>query len=185
MTIEIEGRVREAGSGGGLQNVCVSNGEHVVRTGAGGRYELKIEPGEHRFVWVTVPDGFRLPADFYHSTRDWDASRRDVDFDLVPAPGGESRNFRLAHVTDTHVGAVGYRMTGEIVQGDLQDLIGEAAPDLIVVTGRSDRLGGRRRSWRASARRPGRRRCRCCPCSAATTATGSVSEICRPTGSRS
>ena len=135
MTIEIEGRVREAGSGGGLQNVCVSNGEHVVRTGAGGRYELKIEPGEHRFVWVTVPDGFRLPADFYHSTRDWDASRRDVDFDLVPAPGGESRTLRLAHVTDTHVGAVGYRMTGEIVQGDLQDLIGEAAPDLIVVTG--------------------------------------------------
>ena len=84
MTLQIEGRVREAGSGRGLENVCVSNGEHVARTDAGGRYGLEIEPGGHRFVWVSVPDGFRLPADFYRSTRGWDVSRRDVDFELVP-----------------------------------------------------------------------------------------------------
>ena len=135
MTIQIEGRVREAGSGRGLENVCVSNGEHVVRTDGGGRYELEIEPGDHRFVWVSVPDGFRLSADFHRSTRGWDAPRRDVDFDLVPEPGGERRSPRLAHVTDTHVGAEGYRMTGEIVRADLRDLIAEADPDLIVVSG--------------------------------------------------
>ena len=135
MRIEIEGRVREAGSARGLENVCLSNGEHVVRTDAGGRYELEIEPGEHRFVWVSVPDGFRLSAEFHRSTRGWDAPRRDVDFDLVPEPGGERRTLRLAHVTDTHVGAEGYRMTGEIVRDDLRDLIAEADPDLIVVSG--------------------------------------------------
>ena len=135
MTIQIEGRVREAGSGRGLENVCLSNGEHVVRTDAGGRYQLEIEPGEHRFVWVSVPDGFRLSAEFHRSTRGWDAPRRDVDFDLVPEPGGERRTLRLAHVTDTHVGAEGYRMTGEIVREDLRDLIAEADPDLIVVSG--------------------------------------------------
>ena len=84
--------VREAGSGRGLENVCVSNGEHVVRTDAEGRYRLEIEPGEHRFVWVSVPGGFRLPADFHRPTRGWGASRRDVDFELVPEPGGEMRD---------------------------------------------------------------------------------------------
>ena len=51
------------------------------------------------------------------------------------SPAGRRGTLRLAHVTDTHVGAEGYRMTGEILRGDLRDLIGEAAPDVIVVSG--------------------------------------------------
>ena len=90
MTIQIEGRVREAGSARGLENVCVSNGEHVVRTDAGGRYELEIEPGEHRFVWVSVPDGFRLSAEFHRSTRGWDASAAGRRLRSPPGARGES-----------------------------------------------------------------------------------------------
>ena len=86
MTMLIEGRVRNSPLERGLENVCVSNGEHVVRTDADGRYALEISPGGHRFIFVTVPDGDRLGEEFYRSTLGWSGSRREVDFNLAPLP---------------------------------------------------------------------------------------------------
>jgi len=57
MPMTIRGRVQEIGSGHGLPNVVVSNGETIVRTDVNGCYTLPIEPNGHRFVFVTMPDG--------------------------------------------------------------------------------------------------------------------------------
>lgn len=43
----------------GLRNVAVSDGLHIVRTDAGGRYRLKARPG--RTLFVIKPPGFDLP----------------------------------------------------------------------------------------------------------------------------
>ena len=69
MAIEVRGRVMEEPSGRGLGGVLVSNGEQIVQTDEEGRYALAVEPEAHRFVFVTIPDGFRMPLEFYSSTR--------------------------------------------------------------------------------------------------------------------
>jgi len=45
----------------GVPNVCVSNGEAVVRTDADGRWSLPVEPGGA--VFVIKPSGYQLPVD--------------------------------------------------------------------------------------------------------------------------
>ena len=135
MTIKIEGSVREVPPERGLKNIRVSNGEHIVQTDADGRYALEVAPGDHRFVFVTVPDGFRLCGNFYRSTLGWTGSLSGVDFNLTPAPEGDRRTFTMAHISDTHVVLEGDRPLGKVLAQDLQQLIQEAAPDLIVVSG--------------------------------------------------
>ena len=76
MTIEVRGRVMEDLSGRGLGGILVSNGEQIVQTDEEGRYALAVEPGAHRFVFVTVPDGFRATSEFYSSTRNWMQTRK-------------------------------------------------------------------------------------------------------------
>lgn len=135
MAVNIQGRVREVPSERGLESICVSNGEHIVQTDVDGRYALEIEPGDHRFIFVTVPDGFRPRGNFYQSALGWTDPQQGVDFKLAPAPRGDRRTFLLAHITDTHVVVEGNRPLGKILAQDLQQLIQEAAPDLIVVSG--------------------------------------------------
>ena len=135
MTIKIEGRVRDASSKCGLENVSVSNGEHVVRTDADGRYALQVSPDAHRFVFVTVPDGYRPGEDFYRSTVDWTDDRNGVDFDLARLPEGDSETFALAHISDTHVVLDEDRTPGRMLSQDLRQLVREADPDLIVASG--------------------------------------------------
>ena len=135
MTIQVEGSVREMASERGLENVCVSNGEHVVRTDANGRYALEISPGGHRFIFVTVPDGYRLGEEFYRSTLGWSGDQRGVDFELKPLPDRDQRTFSMVHISDTHVVTDGDRPHGDTLATDLEQLVQEAAPDLIVVSG--------------------------------------------------
>ena len=105
----MSGRVFDASSGAGtdvgaLAGVLVSNGEHVVRTDAGGRFVLPVEPGTHRFVTLTVPARFRAAEQrWYYPTAGWQRSRDDADFPLLPAPERAPRCFRLLHISDTHV----------------------------------------------------------------------------------
>ena len=132
----VEGRVWEIPSGRGLGGICVSNGDHIVQTDTEGRYALEIEPGDHRFVCLTVPDGFRSEGDFYRSTLGWMGPQQDVDFGLVPAPERAGQTFSVAHLADTHVGGYGdSKPLGRVVARDLQQLVEDAAPDLIVVCG--------------------------------------------------
>ena len=135
MTIQVEGHVREVPSKRGLVNVCVSNGEHIIRTDADGHYALEISPGGHRFIFVTVPDGYRLGENFYRSTLGWSGDQRGVDFELLPLPDRDQRTFSMVHISDTHVVLDEDRTQGKVLSQDLQQLVREAQPDLIVVSG--------------------------------------------------
>ena len=136
MTIEIRGRVMDEPSGRGLGGVLVSNGEQIVQTDEDGRYALVVEPEAHRFVFVTVPDGFRATSEFYSSTRNWTDAQDGVDFGLESAPERAIRQFKLVQITDTHVVTEGEMLTsGEVLAEALQRLVREADPDLIVVSG--------------------------------------------------
>ena len=123
-------------SGRGLEGVLVSNGEQIVQTDEEGRYALAVEPEAHRFVFVTVPDGFRTTSGFYSSTRNWMGAQDGVDFWLEPAPERAARQFTLVQITDTHVVTKGEMLTsGEVLVEALQQLVGEADPDMIVASG--------------------------------------------------
>lgn len=136
MAIEIRGRVMDESSGRGLGGVLVSNGEQIVQTDEEGRYALAVEPEAHRFVFVTVPDGFQAPSGFYSSTRNWMGAQDGVDFRLAPAPERAARQFTLVQITDTHVVTEGDMLTsGEVLAEALQQLVREADPDVIVVSG--------------------------------------------------
>lgn len=136
MTIEIRGRVMDEPSGRGLCGVLVSNGEQIVQTDEEGRYALVVELEAHRFVFVTVPDGFRATSEFYSSTRNWTDAQDGVDFGLESVPERAVRRFTLVQITDTHVVTEGEMLTsGEVLAEALQRLVREADPDLIVVSG--------------------------------------------------
>ena len=136
MAIEIRGRVMEDPSGRGLGGVLVSNGERIVQTDEEGRYALAVEPEAHRFVFVTVPDGFRAISGFYSPTRHWTDAQEGVDFWLAPAPERAAREFTLVQITDTHVVTEGDMLTSaEVLAESLQQLVREADPDMIVASG--------------------------------------------------
>ena len=48
----------------GLDDVLVSNGEHVARTGPGGSYPIAAEEGVHRFIFFRTSAGYR-DDDYY------------------------------------------------------------------------------------------------------------------------
>ena len=103
MTITIRGTVYDTATGAGVGGVPVSNGEAVVRTDSAGRYTLPVEPGSHRFITVTVPDRYRPRGAFFHPLRSGRPPPDDVDFPLILAPERASRDFSVAHISDTHV----------------------------------------------------------------------------------
>ena len=120
-----------------MAGVAVSNGEHMVRTGPDGSYRLPLDPGEHAFVWVVTPEGFRPANRFFRALS---ARSGTVDFDLVPAPGRSRRRFRLAHITDLHLVVdrqyPGWELaTATCLEKTLAVLVAEAEPDLIVAGG--------------------------------------------------
>ena len=103
MTITIRGAVYDTATGNGVGGVPVSNGEAVVRTDSAGRYALPVEPASHRFITVTVPDRYRPQGAFFHPLGSSRQPHDDVDFQLIPAPERASREFAVAHISDTHV----------------------------------------------------------------------------------
>ncbi len=132
MSIRIEGKVSDA-SGRALPGTLVSNGESVVRADSEGRYAIEAEPGTHSFVFVTVPDGYATQEKFYRTTPTRPAN---IDFTLDPAPKKKSRDFNLAHLSDTHLGTEEERVpTQELLSTDLRELEDSETPDLIVCTG--------------------------------------------------
>ena len=120
-----------------MAGVAVSNGEHMVRTGPDGSYQLPVEPGGHAFVWMATPDGFRPAGTFFRAVSDPGPA---VDFDLVAAPERSRRSFRLAHITDLHLCLdrqyPGWELTSAAcLEKTLAGLVREAKPDLIVAGG--------------------------------------------------
>ena len=137
MSLLVRGQVRDVSSGCGIPDVCVSNGESVLRTDEDGRYVLEADPEGHRFVQITVPDRFRPRETFFLRADVWSAAPDGVDFALEPAPDRARTSFVLAQITDTHVVEEERRglSNTEWLAEDLRRLVEMAGPDLIVASG--------------------------------------------------
>lgn len=136
MEIHVRGRVIDDSSARGLAGICVSNGDRIVQTDEEGCYIITLEPGEHRSVFVTVPDGFSAEDGYYRSTLDWTESRDGVDFRLSPSPERSGHSFTLVQITDTHIVTEGDTLTsGPVLADALQQLERDVEPDLIVASG--------------------------------------------------
>lgn len=98
----IRGRV--TGGGRPLQGVLVSDGRRVVRTEAGGRYELPIGPESGQFVFVTTPRGFWTER-FYLPLADAAQTAR-ADFRLEPID--QPDRFDFAFIADIHLDNRGF-----------------------------------------------------------------------------
>ena len=136
MAIQVRGSVVDDSSGNGIARVPVSNGERIVQTDGAGRYELTVESGVHRFVFITLPDGYSAGDGYFRSTLHWSKTRDGVDFRLSQSPKRSGRSFTLAQITDAHIVTEGETHTsGPVLAEALQQLETEAGPDLIVASG--------------------------------------------------
>jgi len=81
----------------GLGRVVVSDGKAVVLTSKRGEYHLDAEPG--RFVFVTLPKGYRAARSFYVSPK----TGQPADFALREWPESRRSAVRFVQITDIHV----------------------------------------------------------------------------------
>ena len=136
MTIQVRGRVIDEGSEHGLAGVSVSNGEQIVQTNEEGRFDLTVETGTQRFMFITVPDGFQARDGYYRSTLYWSEAQDGVEFRLSRSPERSPRSFTLAQITDTHIVTEGDTHTsGPVLSEALRQIEREAKPDLIIASG--------------------------------------------------
>jgi outer membrane protein assembly factor BamB/predicted MPP superfamily phosphohydrolase len=81
----------------GLAKVAVSDGREVVLTSKSGAYELETEAG--RFVFVSVPRGYRAVKSFYANAE----AGKAADFPLAEWPESRPSTVRFVQITDIHV----------------------------------------------------------------------------------
>ena len=91
---QITGRVYDASSNRGIEEISVSNGDSIARTDADGRYSLAIEPQQDRYVFISVPEGYRPQERFYALIGD-EPIGESLDFPLIPAPERAQGTFRF------------------------------------------------------------------------------------------
>lgn len=139
--MQISGRVYDSASHRGIERVSVSDGDAIAQTDADGRYALTLDSRHSRYVFVSVPKGYR-PQERFYVLLEEESNLRSLDFPLVQAQERARSGFRLAHLSDTHVvldasGAV----SQEVLAEDLQELVADAAPDFAVITGDLTNMG--------------------------------------------
>ena len=137
----LKGRVYDAVTQRGLQGILVSTGDSIVLSDANGGYALPVDVGLDRCVFISTPAGYRPQERFYAHLSE-EPLPESVDFPLIPGPERARDEFRVAHISDTHVvvddsGAV---TQAELAQ-DLADLAATASPDFVVVTGDLTNMG--------------------------------------------
>ena len=130
MPVNINGTVRDESSGRGIGDVAVSNGESIARTHADGSYRLPFHPGEHTFIWVSLPDGFENVGPFYRSQCE---AGETTDFFLTPRPDSSSKGRRMAQLTDFHLGKES--LGPENLREDINQVLSVDAPDFAVISG--------------------------------------------------
>ncbi len=132
----ISGCISDVETSKGLPNVCVSNGQTIVRSDATGCYRLDLSPKHHRFVFVTTPDGYESVNSFFRSAAGWESSREDIDFQLRPAPARGRKPFRFVHITDSHVTLDQNGPTfGDFVAAELARVVSIAKPAFLTIGG--------------------------------------------------
>lgn len=115
----------------GIAGVGVSDGCDVVVTDNTGRYQLPNADYEARFVFVSVPAGYRKGSGYWHRLGPSETPRR-FDFALAPATNTGDR-FRFVHLGDTHVGGQGKATWLKTVLDEIGRL--EDRPLFAIVTG--------------------------------------------------
>src|SRR5262249_13669796 len=96
----------------GVKGVSVSDGVHIVETDKNGRYELEVDT-ERRItdiVFMTQPDGYKLPTDEYKTPRFYrnlgqltSGAQLTVDFAVEKDPGSQRSTFTFANIADPHI----------------------------------------------------------------------------------
>lgn len=84
-----------------LAGVHVSDGLHVVKTGADGSFTLPGHDRE-RFIFITTPSGYKTFNSHYRRIEN---NQDGYDFGLIPYDAGISRNgaHRFVHISDTEI----------------------------------------------------------------------------------
>lgn len=127
--------------GNGVAGVAVANGELVECTDSSGEYEIEVRAGIHRFLTMTVPqgysssDGYFRRLQFHHSG--------GHTFTLQPQDSA-STQFVVAHITDLHVQTPedqeggklrdGYVLP-EILRDGLVEIERDLSPNFVIATG--------------------------------------------------
>lgn len=134
--IHVSGRVYD--SHGPVPGVAVSNGEHLAAADRDGAYTLEVDPDSHRFVFVTVPDGFTAPDGFYRRADGAGAAgvrSRTLDFTLS-AHGPRARAARIAVIADLHVNDLpSGTKSGADLALQLWRLSNACRPDMVAAAG--------------------------------------------------
>ena len=128
--MRINGTIRDESSGEGIGDVAVSNGESLVRTNPDGSYFLPFHPGDHTFVWVSLPDGFESVGPFYRSQLE---PSDPADFLLAPLLDQSSGSRRMAQLTDFHL--FKDSLGPENLREDIIQVLSADAPDFAVISG--------------------------------------------------
>ena len=81
----------------GIKGVSVSDGLNVVLTDRDGEYRLPGTP-KSRFIFITVPSGFRTFHGFYIRT---DGTASDFNFGLTPFPLSKNNRVKFIQMADT------------------------------------------------------------------------------------
>jgi hypothetical protein len=116
----------------GIENVCVSNGREIVRTGADGVYALPQQP-EDRFVFVTVPSGYAAIGHFYIDLTTSDG----FDFELEENAERNVAEFAFVQVTDIHMSVGGRSVTSDLIE-DLAEIDRQVGDRVLFIAATGD-----------------------------------------------
>lgn len=139
LTLHVKGRVLADFDGNGrismgdvpLAGVALSDGNHVVTTGALGYYALDTSDDVEPIVYVTVPSGYSAVESFYAYLPS--EPNPVADFLLRPDPATARDGFTFAQISDIHVFDAQTRE--HFTQGlrEIQEL--DETPAFVVATG--------------------------------------------------
>jgi hypothetical protein len=124
--------------GKGLAGVRVSDGRDVVLTDAEGAYALTAE-SDSRFVWISVPDGYKIPVSENGTARFYeqiprDGSEAQISFQLSTTEPAESHAFLLLADPQTQDDYEMKRFHAETVPDILGSLSGLSATETFGVS---------------------------------------------------
>ena len=138
--IHLSGTVVDT-DGEGVPGVAVANGELVECTDSDGGYEIEVRAGIHRFLSMTVPQGYSSSDGYYRRLHDGDAGGHTFTLQRQESPPTQ---FSVAHITDLHVNAPEDGQRGRLRDGfvfaetlrdGLEAIERDLAPDFVVATG--------------------------------------------------
>jgi outer membrane protein assembly factor BamB/predicted MPP superfamily phosphohydrolase len=137
--IQLSGTVVDTG-GQGVAGVAVANGELIICTNAAGAYEIEIREGIHRFLSITVPQGYRSTDGYFRRLHN-DERHHTFTLDSLQDSATE---FSVAHITDLHLntpqdGTKNRPRSGYVLPEDLATDLAAIkhmfAPDFVIATG--------------------------------------------------